>query len=213
MNGRGVGQRANARAPRAKPGEGLARRSLVLGEKVRLESVRSLDGLLADTMAIRDLYKKHHWQSAGPSAYELHRLYDRHYREQAKLMDEIGERISVLGGDAFPHDVAEETEIPRPPREAEEPARQLIRLVRAHEIILGKAREAARTADELGDQGTLDLLASQVIRTNEMQAWQVGQQVRDVALTVTGESDELESRHAARRRLLGDADVETWRSH
>jgi starvation-inducible DNA-binding protein len=213
MNGRGAGQRA--RAPRPEPGRGLARRSLVLGEKVRLESVRSLDGLLADTMAIRDLYKKHHWQSAGPSAYELHRLYDRHYREQAKLMDEIGERISVLGGDAvaFPHDVAEETEIPRPPREAEEPARQLLRLARAHEIILGKAREAARTADELGDQGTLDLLASQVIRTNEMQAWQIEQQVRDVAVTVAADSDDLASRHGGNRRLLADADGETWRSH
>jgi hypothetical protein len=41
--------------------------------------------ILADTMMLRDLYKKHHWQVAGHSFYELHLLLDKHYSEPSTL--------------------------------------------------------------------------------------------------------------------------------
>lgn len=156
----------------------LAPRSIALPDQVRFESVRVLTQLQADTMALRDLYKKHHWQVSGSTFYELHLLYDKHYEEQVELIDHIAERIQMLGGESigFPHEVAEMTGIPRPPRHAEEPDRQLERLLEAHEIVLLAARPGARSAEKQNDDGTLDLLVSEVIPTHERQAWFISQQ-------------------------------------
>src|ERR1700729_4410676 len=103
---------------------------LELEEPVRLEMTEHLNQLLADTMTLRDLYKKSHWQVAGPTFYQLHLLFDKHYGEQAKIVDEIAERIQLLGGIslAMAPDIAETTRIPRPPRGREEPPVQISRL-------------------------------------------------------------------------------------
>jgi starvation-inducible DNA-binding protein len=151
----------------------VVRLPLGLDEKVCAASVAALNQILADTMTLRDLYKKHHWQASGPTFYQLHLLFDKHFGEQAELIDEIAERIMMLGGVsiAMAHDVAETTQLPRPPRGREEPPAQISRLLEAHEIILKEARQAARDAAERGDDGTNDLLVSDVVRTNEMQVW------------------------------------------
>src|SRR4051812_23699496 len=93
-----------------------------LGENVCKESVDRLNQILADTMTLRDMYKKHHWQVAGKTFYQLHLLFDKHYKEQSELIDSIAERIQLLGGIslAMAPDVAETTRIPRPPRGREE---------------------------------------------------------------------------------------------
>src|ERR671922_1762679 len=136
---------------------------LELEEPVRLEMTEQLNQLLADTMTLRDLYKKSHWQVAGPTFYQLHLLFDKHYDEQVELVDSIAERIQLLGGVslAMAADVAETTRIERPPRGREEVPVQLSRLIDAHQIIIEQARPLARRAAELGDDGTNDLLISQ----------------------------------------------------
>jgi len=140
---------------------------------VRMEMCEKLNQLLADTITIRDLYKKSHWQASGPTFYQLHLLYDKHYGEQAELVDTIAERIQILGGIslAMAPDIAETTQIERPPRGREEPPVQISRLLDAHEIIIRDCRELADRADKLGDQGTNDIAVSDVLRTNEMQVW------------------------------------------
>ena len=146
---------------------------LELEEPVRLEMTEQLNQLLADTMTLRDLYKKSHWQVAGPTFYQLHLLFDKHYGEQVELVDSIAERIQLLGGVsiAMAADVAETTQIERPPRGREEVAVQLSRLLDAHQVIIRLARTLARRASTLGDDGTNDLVVSEVLRTNELQAW------------------------------------------
>jgi len=146
---------------------------LELEEPVRLEMTERLNQLLADTMTLRDLYKKSHWQVAGPTFYQLHLLYDKHYDEQVELVDSIAERIQLLGGVsiAMAPDVAETTQIERPPRGREEVPVQLSRLLDAHQVIIGEVRKLARRASELGDDGTNDLIVSEVLRTNELQVW------------------------------------------
>jgi starvation-inducible DNA-binding protein len=141
-----------------------------LGENVRSASTTALNQLLADTMALRDLYKKHHWQVSGPTFYPLHLLFDKHYDEQVEVMDKIAERITSLGGVplAAPHDVAEATSIARPPKGRESVPAQLVRLLDAHEQILIESRNAAKQAGENGDDGTNDLIVSDLIRANEM---------------------------------------------
>lgn len=158
---------------------------LALDVKIRETSVERLNQVLADTMTLRDLYKKHHWQIVGPTFYQLHLLFDKHYTEQSELIDEIAERIQLLGGlsIAMAPDVAEMTRIPRPPRDREEVPVQLSRLLEAHEIILKEVREAAKEAADAGDDGTNDLLVSQVLRTNELQVWFLYEHVVDTPLT------------------------------
>ena len=124
-------------------------------------------------MTLRDMYKKHHWQVAGATFYQLHLLFDKHHGEQYELVDTIAERIQLLGGVsiAMAADVAETTIIPRPPRGREEVPVQISRLLEAHEFILKEAHTMAREASEAGDDGTNDLLVSDLIRTNELQVW------------------------------------------
>src|SRR5437588_7492521 len=157
---------------------------LELEEPVRLEMTAQLNQLLADTMTLRDLYKKSHWQVAGPTFYQLHLLFDKHFDEQVELVDAIAERIQLLGGVslAMAADVAETTQIERPPRGREEVPVQLSRLLDAHQIIIRDSRTLARRASELGDDGTNDLIVSEVLRTNELQAWFLSEHLVNVPL-------------------------------
>src|ERR1700727_3254299 len=167
---------------------------LDLEEPVRLEMTEKLNQLLADSMTLRDLYKKSHWQVAGPTFYQLHLLFDKHFEEQSELVDAIAERIQLLGGIsiAMAPDVAETTFIPRPPRGREEAPVQISRLLEAHEIILKEARTVAKQAANAGDDGTNDLLVSQVIRTNELQVWFLAEHLVDVPLVKADDAGKAE---------------------
>ncbi len=162
----------------------VARLPIALDASACAASVENLNQLLADTMTLRDLYKKHHWQVSGPTFYQLHLLFDKHFKEQSELVDAIAERIQTLGGVsiAMAHDVAEMTMIPRPPRGRDEVPVQITRLLHAHEVVLKETRTMARQAAEAGDDGTSDLLVSEVIRTNELQVWFVAEHLVDTPL-------------------------------
>jgi len=165
---------------------------LELEEPVRLEITEQLNQLLADTMTLRDLYKKSHWQVAGPTFYQLHLLFDKHYDEQVELVDSIAERIQLLGGVslAMAADVAEATQIERPPRGRVEVPVQLSRLLDAHQVIIGETRKLAHRASELGDDGTNDLVVSEVLRTNELQVWFLSEHLVDMPLVKAEEPSE-----------------------
>jgi starvation-inducible DNA-binding protein len=160
----------------------IAKLPIALDEEVCAASAENLNQILADTITLRDLYKKHHWQVAGHTFYQLHLLFDKHYGEQNELVDTIAERIQSLGAIslAMAADVAETTIIPRPPRGREEVPVQISRLLEAHEMLLKEARAMARQAAEAGDDGTNDLLVSDVIRTNELQVWFLAEHAVDV---------------------------------
>jgi len=162
----------------------IAKLPIALDEKVCAASAENLNQILADTITLRDLYKKHHWQVAGHTFYQLHLLFDKHHDEQDELVDTIAERIQSLGAVslAMAADVAETTIIPRPPRGREEVPAQISRLLEAHEMILKEARTMARQAAEAGDDGTNDVLVSEVIRSNELQVWFLSEHAVDVPL-------------------------------
>ena len=174
----------NQSAPEIQPYGKIAKLPIALDEKVCAASAENLNQILADTITLRDLYKKHHWQVAGHTFYQLHLLFDKHYGEQNELVDTIAERIQSLGAVslAMAADVAETTIIPRPPRGREEVPVQISRLLEAHETVLREARTMAKQASEAGDDGTNDLLVSDIIRTNELQVWFLAEHVVDVPL-------------------------------
>ncbi len=153
-----------------------------LDQEACQSSVKHLNQLLADTISLRDMYKKHHWQVTGHTFYQLHLLFDKHYQEQAELTDTLAERVQALGGVsvAMGGDVAELTQIEKPPKGREPVPVQLSRLLEAHETILKYGRRAAKAADEVGDCGTNDFLAGDFTRTNEIQVWFLAQHLVDV---------------------------------
>ena len=161
-------------------------RNLPIGidEKSRTELCEQLNLMLADTSTLRDLYKKSHWQVAGPTFYQLHLLFDKHFGEQVELVDLVAERIQTLGGVsvAMARDIADLTRLERPPRDREEVPVQISRLLEAHESIIKNARELAKRADDLGDDGSNDLLVSDVIRTNELQVWFISEHLVEMPL-------------------------------
>lgn len=160
--------------------EHVQRAALALDATAARASVESLQQLLADTITLRDLYKKHHWQAAGPTFYMMHLLFDKHAGEQSELVDLLAERVQTLGGVsiAMAADVAESTLIPRAPKGREETAAQVARLLHAHEVILLEARAMARDTAAAGDVGTNDIIVSDVIRTGELQVWFLAQHLR-----------------------------------
>ncbi len=148
-----------------------------LGAETRHRSVRALNRILAHSMALRDLYKKAHWQTSGASFYGLHLLFDKHHEQQLDLIDSLAERVQLLGGVALAtaHDVVQESRIARVTSGVQSPIDQLVGLRDAHEFLLTEVRPLAREAAEHGDDGTNDLLVGSVLRVNELQAWFVSE--------------------------------------
>jgi starvation-inducible DNA-binding protein len=148
----------------------------------RAYSCERLNLILADTQILYALYKKHHWLMRGPTFHQLHLLLDKHAGEQLALIDAIAERVQMLGGVAVgdPRHAAEMSRIQRPPNGCEEVPAMLSRLLDAHEIILSDARDAAVKIAQHGDDGTNDLIVSQVIRTGEVQVWFIAEHLVDV---------------------------------
>jgi starvation-inducible DNA-binding protein len=155
-----------------------------LSYEARMYSCQRLNQVLADSQILYTLYKKHHWLMRGATFYQLHLLLDKHAGEQLALVDTIAERVQTLGGIAVgdPRHVAELTQVPRPPDGCEEVPAMLSRLLEAHELILIDAHDAATRVAALGDDGTNDLLVSDVIRTGELQSWFLAEHLVDTPL-------------------------------
>jgi len=157
---------------------------IALGAAARSESCELLNQVLADSIILYNLYKKHHWLVAGHTFYQLHLLFDKHAGEQLELVDLLAERVQSLGGIAVsdPRHVAEITKIGRPPNGREEVPAMISRLLEAHEIIIREVREAIDATEKNGDWGSNDILMSDVLRTNELQVWFVAEHVVDTPL-------------------------------
>jgi starvation-inducible DNA-binding protein len=173
-----------------------------LDEGARREVCERLYLLLADTASMRDLYKKSHWQVGGPTFYQLHLLFDKHFSEQVELVDLLAERIQILGGVsvAMAADVAELTRLERPPKGREEVPVQISRLLEAHAHIISDTREMAKRASALDDDGTNDLLVSNVLRTNEMQVWFLSEHLVEMPLVHAQPDSDAPARPAAREK-------------
>ena len=157
---------------------------IALSATSRTVSCQLLNVILADTMILYALYKKHHWLVSGPTFYQLHLLFDKHADEQLELIDLLAERVQSLGGIAVgdPRHAAELTTIERPPNGAEDVPAMIHRLLDAHETILEKVRDGIDKTEKLGDWGSNDILMSDVLRRHELQVWFVSSHVVDLPL-------------------------------
>jgi starvation-inducible DNA-binding protein len=162
----------------------LRRLPIGLPDSAKSKSCELLNGILADSMILYSLYKKHHWLVAGPTFYQLHLLFDKHAGEQTELIDLLAERVQSLGGIAVgdPRHAAELTTIPRPPDGAEDMTVMIDRTLAAHEIVIRKVRTAIEATEKSEDWGTNDLLMGDVLRRHELQVWFIAEHVVDVPL-------------------------------
>ena len=176
--------RLGERAPELQRFGTLRRLPIALDDKARAQSCELLNEILADSMVLYSLYKKHHWLVAGPTFYQLHLLFDKHAEEQNELIDLLAERVQSLGGIAVgdPRHAAELTTVPRPPDGAEEVAVMIDRTLHAHEIVIEKVRAAITTTEEADDWGSNDLLMGDVLRRHELQVWFLAEHVVPVPL-------------------------------
>ena len=170
--------------PSSRPSARCAELPIALSAEARGESAQLLNEILADTMILYSMYKKHHWLVAGPTFYQLHLLFDKHADEQLELIDLLAERVQSLGGIAVgdPRQAAELTTIERPPDGAEEVQVMIDRLLDAHETVIEKVRSAIERTEESKDWGTNDLLMSDVLRRHELQVWFIAEHVVDLPL-------------------------------
>jgi starvation-inducible DNA-binding protein len=157
---------------------------IALAAEARMASCQILNEILADTMILYALYKKHHWLVAGPTFYQLHLLFDKHAAEQLELVDLVAERVQSLGGIAVgdPRHAAELTSIDRPPDGAEDVPAMIHRLLDAHETVIEKVRRGIEKTEKSGDWGSNDLLMSDVLRRHELQVWFVAEHAVDIPL-------------------------------
>lgn len=157
---------------------------IALNPSARSESCALVNQILADTIILYHLYKKHHWLMRGHTFYQLHLLLDKHASEQIELIDALGERVQTLGGVAIadPRHIAEVTQIQRPPNGVEAIPVMLSRLLEAHELIIGELRVAIDQTAANQDSGTNDLLVSQALRTHETQVWFLAEHLVDTPL-------------------------------
>ena len=157
---------------------------IALAAEARSESCRILNEILSDSMVLAALYKKAHWNAAGPTFYQLHLLFDKHYEEQVELVDALAERVQMLGGISVgdPRHAAELTTIARPPDGAEEVPVALSRLLDAHETIIEKVRKGLDKTEKNKDLGSNDLLMGDVLRRHEMQVWFLAEHIVEVPL-------------------------------
>jgi starvation-inducible DNA-binding protein len=190
-NGNGKGARRvspqpklGQRAPELQAFGKLRLLPIALSSDARTESCQLLNVILADTTILYALYKKSHWNVAGPTFYQLHLLFDKHAEEQLELVDQLAERVQMLGGISVgdPRHAAELTSIERPPDGAEEVPVVLDRLLEAHEIIIEKVRTAIEKTEKSRDMGTNDLLMGDVLRRHEMQVWFIAEHIVEVPL-------------------------------
>ena len=150
---------------------------LGMPEETLKQNVGMLNQLLADSITLYNLYKKHHWQVTGPTFYQLHLLLDKHAGEVLETVDLIAERIQTLGGvtTGMPWEVAETTKVEHPPTGEEDIPAMLARTVNAHATIIKTIRDGIEQTDENKDYATNDLLSSRVLPLHELQVWFVSQ--------------------------------------
>jgi starvation-inducible DNA-binding protein len=133
--------------------------------------VEDLRRQVANAFVLYANYKHYHWQTFGPLFRDLHKLFDRLANDVLPTIDELAERIRMIGQDppghlleavdlasvgyGVPHSTMREM--------VEEADRHLL-------VVISEMRRAAKVADEHGDPGTVDLF-SRFVQIHEKHEW------------------------------------------
>ena len=131
----------------------------------------TLNRLLADEHILYTKTRNYHWNYEGDNFMEMHKLYEGQYEELAEMIDEIAERIRMIGHYAEGRlkdflKLANLEEEEYTTRQDE----QVKNLTDDHETIIRIIRKGIASTDKLNDAGTVDLL-TRIIQQHEKMSW------------------------------------------
>ena len=168
--------KTSKRAPAASPatGDGGPAIDIGLSTADRKKIAQGLSVFLSDAYTLYLKTHNFHWNVTGPMFNALHNMFEDQYTEQWTALDETAERIRALGFNA-PGSYAEFIKlstIKEEPGLSEAPDwREMVRqLVVGNEAVCRTARKVLKTADDAGDDPSVDLL-TQRLQTHEKYAW------------------------------------------
>ena len=133
--------------------------------------IKRLEVTLADTYALYLKTQNYHWHVRGPQFKSLHELFEMQYKELAEAVDQIAERILMLGHKA-PATFKEFNELKTvKDGNSSISANQMVtELAEDHSILVRDLNQAIKIAQENNDEGTITLLSDR-IAAHEKSHW------------------------------------------
>ena len=133
--------------------------------------IQALQRQVANAFVLYANYKHYHWQTYGPLFRDLHKLFDQLAEDVLPTLDELAERVRMIGQDPPAHLIAAAdlaTVAAAAPHSTmremvEEANRNLL-------VVIKEMRHAAKIADEHGDPGTVDVF-SRLVQIHEKHEW------------------------------------------
>jgi starvation-inducible DNA-binding protein len=133
--------------------------------------VQSLRLQTANAFLLYVNYKHYHWQTFGPHFRDMHKLFDKFAEEVLDTIDELAERVRMIGQDPPSHPL-EMTDLAtvEPAAPASTMAEMVEEANRNTLIVIKELRQAVRGADDHDDPGTADLFA-RIVQVHEKHEW------------------------------------------
>ena len=134
--------------------------------------VQHLQRQVANAFVLYANYKHYHWQTFGPLFRDLHRMFDEFAKDVLETVDELAERIRMIGPNIENIQLREMQEAANVHSAGpDQSMREMIEEADANlMVVIRDMRDAARIADENNDPGTVDLF-SKTVRIHEKQEW------------------------------------------
>ncbi len=142
-----------------------------LEENQRKQVAAGLSGILADTFVLYNKTLGYHWNVTGPMFHSLHDMFEGQYEDLGEALDDLAERIRSVGEVAPTGPSAylklssleEDTTTP-------EAMQMVTNLLTDNEAVIRNLREVIKTAQDVGDEGTADMLTARMEKHEET-AW------------------------------------------
>jgi starvation-inducible DNA-binding protein len=137
------------------------------------KNINLLSVILSDEMTLYIKTRKFHWNVAGESFMELHKLFEKQYSELEQVIDEVAERISKLGGKTIGtmNEFTLLSRIVEHPNKYPVQEAMISELLSDHEILIAELRKDIDVCiDDSHDAGTADLLTG-ILQQHETIAW------------------------------------------
>lgn len=137
----------------------------------RDNTILELKKLLAETYALYLKTQSYHWNVTGPEFSQLHKMFEEHYDEMADAVDEVAERIRMLGAQApGSFKVFDKLKMASDALVDASSKDMLKDLIKNHELILTTIADMMKVAQTDGDEASFDLGVSR-IHVHEKALW------------------------------------------
>jgi starvation-inducible DNA-binding protein len=146
-------------------------RAISRGNTAESPVVRHLQRQVANAFVLYANFKRYHWQVKGPLFRDYHRLFDELAGDVLQTLDELAERLRMIGQDpiATPAEVLEATSVK--PAELGQSLREMVESADTHAIqVIREMREAIQAAESADDPGTADVLV-RFVQVHEKHEW------------------------------------------